>query len=146
MSNCSIGASAARPYPLLILHGLSYFSYDWIPVAKLVALDREVIALDMRGFGNSTWSPTRDYRLETLSLRYRPRSRRCRLGTGCLDWPFIRWARLPCRLSAEFHDVVAPRLPVTRLWHPEVAKIVNGPQLYCAAIHNLLISRDFIAV
>jgi pimeloyl-ACP methyl ester carboxylesterase len=43
--------------PVLILHGLSYFSYDWIPVSTRVAVDREVIAIDMRGFGNSTWSP-----------------------------------------------------------------------------------------
>ena len=53
--------------PALIVHGLSYFSYDWIGPASALAIDREVIALDMRGFGNSSFSPSRDYKLETLS-------------------------------------------------------------------------------
>jgi pimeloyl-ACP methyl ester carboxylesterase len=53
--------------PVLIVHGLSYFSYDWIAAGTLLAQDREVIAIDMRGFGESSWSKTRDYKLETLS-------------------------------------------------------------------------------
>jgi esterase len=53
--------------PVLIVHGLSYFSYDWIKPASALATDREIVAIDMRGFGNSTWSPARDYKLETLS-------------------------------------------------------------------------------
>lgn len=53
--------------PALIVHGLSYFSYDWIGPASALASNREVVAIDMRGFGNSDWSPTRDYKLETLS-------------------------------------------------------------------------------
>jgi esterase len=53
--------------PALIVHGLSYFSYDWIGPASALASDREVVAIDMRGFGQSGWSPTRDYKLETLS-------------------------------------------------------------------------------
>lgn len=53
--------------PVLIVHGLSYFSYDWIEAGTLMAKDREVVAIDMRGFGDSTWSPARDYKLETLS-------------------------------------------------------------------------------
>ena len=52
--------------PMLIVHGLSYFSYDWIGVATRIAADREVVAIDMRGFGQSEASPTRDYKLETL--------------------------------------------------------------------------------
>ena len=52
--------------PVLIAHGLSYFSYDWIGPAAGIAVDREVVAIDMRGFGQSTWSPGRDYKLETL--------------------------------------------------------------------------------
>jgi esterase len=52
--------------PVLIVHGLSYFSYDWIGPAAGMAVDREVVAIDMRGFGQSTWSPARDYKLETL--------------------------------------------------------------------------------
>jgi pimeloyl-ACP methyl ester carboxylesterase len=53
--------------PVLIVHGLSFFSYDWIGPATQMAADREVVAIDMRGFGESGWSPTRDYKLETLS-------------------------------------------------------------------------------
>ena len=53
--------------PVLILHGLSFFSYDWIEPATLIGRDREVVAIDMRGFGKSTWSPQRNYKLETLS-------------------------------------------------------------------------------
>ncbi|MEX2454445.1 MAG: alpha/beta hydrolase [Rhodospirillaceae bacterium] len=48
--------------PILIVHGLSYFSYDWIPVAsRLAEAGRDVVAMDMRGFGDSTWSPSRAY-------------------------------------------------------------------------------------
>jgi pimeloyl-ACP methyl ester carboxylesterase len=41
------------PAPLVFLHGLSFFSYDWVPVAS--ALGREAACLDMRGFGDSDW-------------------------------------------------------------------------------------------
>jgi len=53
--------------PILIVHGLSYFSYDWIGPAARLAVDREVVAMDMRGFGQSDWSPARDYKLETMA-------------------------------------------------------------------------------
>jgi pimeloyl-ACP methyl ester carboxylesterase len=53
--------------PVLIVHGLSFFSYDWIAPALGIAADREVVAIDMRGFGQSGWSPARDYKLETLA-------------------------------------------------------------------------------
>ncbi len=39
--------------PIVIVHGLSYFSYDWIPMAAVLAADRQVVAMDMRGFGDS---------------------------------------------------------------------------------------------
>ncbi|MCC6779115.1 MAG: alpha/beta hydrolase [Hyphomicrobiales bacterium] len=52
--------------PILIVHGLSYFSYDWIVPASQLAIGREVVAIDMRGFGQSSWSPARDYKLETM--------------------------------------------------------------------------------
>ena len=45
--------------PIVIVHGLSYFSYDWIPMAAVLAADRQVAAMDMRGFGDSGWA--RDY-------------------------------------------------------------------------------------
>ena len=53
--------------PVLIAHGLSYFSYDWVGPASAIAVDREAVAFDMRGFGNSGSSPARNYKLETLS-------------------------------------------------------------------------------
>ena len=53
--------------PVLIVHGLSFFSYDWIGPARMVAQDREVAAIDMRGFGDSTWSAERNYKLDHMS-------------------------------------------------------------------------------
>jgi esterase len=43
--------------PLAIVHGLSYFSYDWIEPAAALAAGRQVVAMDMRGFGDSGQSP-----------------------------------------------------------------------------------------
>jgi pimeloyl-ACP methyl ester carboxylesterase len=53
--------------PILIVHGLSYFSYDWIDVAGVLAADREVVAMDMRGFGDSSRSPTADYSVPSMA-------------------------------------------------------------------------------
>lgn len=53
--------------PIVIVHGLSYFSYDWADAASQMTKGREVVAIDMRGFGESDWSAARDYKLETLS-------------------------------------------------------------------------------
>jgi pimeloyl-ACP methyl ester carboxylesterase len=53
--------------PVLILHGLSFFSYDWIGTAEALAADREVVAMDMRGFGDSDCSPSGDYSLAAFS-------------------------------------------------------------------------------
>lgn len=53
--------------PVLILHGLSFFSYDWIGTAAALAADREVVAMDMRGFGDSDFSPNGDYSLAAFS-------------------------------------------------------------------------------
>lgn len=49
--------------PIVIVHGLSYFSYDWTGPAASLATDREVVAIDQRGFGESEWSPARKYDL-----------------------------------------------------------------------------------
>jgi pimeloyl-ACP methyl ester carboxylesterase len=53
--------------PILILHGLSFFSYDWIGTAEALAADREVVAMDMRGFGDSDSSPAGDYSLAAFA-------------------------------------------------------------------------------
>lgn len=47
--------------PILIVHGLSYFSHDWIDIAGVLSADREVVAMDMRGFGDSGWSVAKNY-------------------------------------------------------------------------------------
>jgi esterase len=60
-------AGRAGATPLLIVHGLSYFSYDWMPVARELSSDREVVAMDMRGFGDSDWSATQDYSVPAMA-------------------------------------------------------------------------------
>jgi esterase len=53
--------------PILILHGSSYYdSVDWIEVAGALATDREVVTPDRRGWGDSTWSPSKDNSLDAL--------------------------------------------------------------------------------
>jgi len=49
--------------PLVFVHGLAFFSYDWVPVAS--ALGREAACLDMRGFGDSDWSG--DYSVSAMA-------------------------------------------------------------------------------
>ena len=53
--------------PILFVHGLSYFSYDWLPVAAAFGRDRECVAVDMRGFGDSARSPARDYSVPAMA-------------------------------------------------------------------------------
>jgi pimeloyl-ACP methyl ester carboxylesterase len=51
------GQTRERPpgsVPLVFLHDVPSFSYDWVPVAS--ALGREAACLDLRGFGDSDWS------------------------------------------------------------------------------------------
>ena len=53
--------------PLMILHGSNYYdSYDWINVATQLAADREVVTPDRRGWGESTWSPSKNYTRDAL--------------------------------------------------------------------------------
>jgi pimeloyl-ACP methyl ester carboxylesterase len=53
--------------PILILHGSNYYdSVDWIEVAAALATDREVMTPDRRGWGESTWSPSKDNSLDAL--------------------------------------------------------------------------------
>lgn len=53
--------------PILIVHGLSYFSWDWLEVADALAADRDVLCMDMRGFGDSDWSAKKDYAVPTMA-------------------------------------------------------------------------------
>lgn len=51
--------------PLLIMHGSNYFdSEDWVEVARTLATDRPVATYDKRGFGQSGWSPSKDYSVD----------------------------------------------------------------------------------
>ena len=59
------GAPGATP--VLIFHGANYYdSGDWIDVAAALAGDREVVAFDTRGFGESSWSPSKDYSYDAI--------------------------------------------------------------------------------
>ena len=53
--------------PLLIVHGLSYTSADWAEVAGKLGAQREVICMDMRGFGESDWSLNEDYSVPSMA-------------------------------------------------------------------------------
>jgi pimeloyl-ACP methyl ester carboxylesterase len=61
-----LGAQNRALTPLLIAHGLSYFSYDWLEVAEPLALEREVVCMDLRGFGDSDWSAQEDYSVPAM--------------------------------------------------------------------------------
>src|SRR5262245_55226826 len=51
--------------PILLMHGANYFdSYDWIGVAETLASDREVASFDKRGFGETGWTPSKDYSVD----------------------------------------------------------------------------------
>jgi len=39
--------------PLVFVHGLSFFSWDWLDAAQALASEREAACMDMRGFGDS---------------------------------------------------------------------------------------------
>lgn len=53
--------------PIIVLHGTNYYdSFDWVGVAAKLASDREVVAPDRRGFGRSSWSPSKDYSLDAI--------------------------------------------------------------------------------
>ena len=53
--------------PLVFVHGLSYFSYDWLSVASVLGRGRECAAMDMRGFGDSGWSAQKDYSIPSMA-------------------------------------------------------------------------------
>jgi esterase len=53
--------------PILIVHGLQYFSWDWLEVAHALGTEREVLCVDMRGFGDSQWSAQKDYSVPTMA-------------------------------------------------------------------------------
>lgn len=46
-------ARAGRGEPLLLLHGIGHHRQAWDPVVDILATEREVIAVDLPGFGAS---------------------------------------------------------------------------------------------
>lgn len=62
-----LGAKNRALTPILIVHGLSYFSYDWLETAREIGLERDVVCMDMRGFGDSDWSAQKDYSVPTMA-------------------------------------------------------------------------------
>lgn len=53
--------------PILFVHGLSYFSWDWLEAAAALGETRECAAMDMRGFGDSDWSAAKDYGVAAMA-------------------------------------------------------------------------------
>ena len=53
--------------PLVFIHGLSYFSYDWASFGERLCTDRPGCAMDMRGFGDSDLSPDGDYSVSSMA-------------------------------------------------------------------------------
>ena len=47
--------------PLLILHGLFGSARNWNAIAKLLSIDRKVIAYDLRNHGSSPWYKSNSY-------------------------------------------------------------------------------------
>ncbi len=54
------GAAGTAP-PLLVAHGLFGAARNWGAVARRLAQDRRVVAVDMRNHGDSAWTDTMDY-------------------------------------------------------------------------------------
>jgi len=42
--------------PLLLIHGLGGSWREWTPILDALTAEREVIALDLPGFGDSSWA------------------------------------------------------------------------------------------
>ena len=61
------GKPIDKKTPVLFVHGLSFFSYDWIAFGNQICSDRSGCAMDMRGFGDSSNSPGGDYTVPTMS-------------------------------------------------------------------------------
>jgi len=53
--------------PIIFVHGLSFFSWDWVDVAAAFAAEREAVCMDMRGFGDSGWSAAGDYSVPSMA-------------------------------------------------------------------------------
>jgi pimeloyl-ACP methyl ester carboxylesterase len=57
--------SASKP-PVLMLHGLNVQCHTWDPIASELAHDYRVVAMDMRGHGDSDWARS-GYRVHSMA-------------------------------------------------------------------------------
>jgi pimeloyl-ACP methyl ester carboxylesterase len=52
--------------PVVMLHGLNVQCHTWDPIAQVLAGDRHVICMDMRGHGDSDWAKS-GYRVHSMA-------------------------------------------------------------------------------
>jgi esterase len=60
LASTAFGTPTDRP-PLVIAHGLFGSARNWGAIARRLAGDRQVVAVDMRNHGDSPWSAVNDY-------------------------------------------------------------------------------------
>jgi pimeloyl-ACP methyl ester carboxylesterase len=65
---------------MVLLHGLNGFSYDWTRVARGLETTARVVALDLRGFGDSERAPDGAYALSDFSADIDAVARELSLG------------------------------------------------------------------
>lgn len=53
--------------PVILLHGLGLGGADWFPVAQGLAQHYQLALIDLRGFGSSSLSRRRDYRIASMA-------------------------------------------------------------------------------
>lgn len=108
-----------RGMPIVIVHGLSYFSYDWIGIASALASKRPVVAIDMRGFGESDWSVPGNYSpeansadliavLDALGWQQAALLGHSMGGRHCTYCAFANKERVAGLISVDFAPAVAP--------------------------------------
>jgi esterase len=100
------GEPTARD-PVLFVHGLSYFSYDWVEFGSRLCSDRAGCAIDMRGFGDSSQGAELDYGVPAMAedigrVLDRLGWRRAILVAHSMGGRSAAWftARRPSRVSA----------------------------------------------
>lgn len=64
--NVLLEGPATKP-PVVFLHGGGLTAWTWSSVMSRLSSDHFCVAMDLRGHGDSAWSPTADYGLEAMS-------------------------------------------------------------------------------
>jgi pimeloyl-ACP methyl ester carboxylesterase len=103
------GSDAARP--LVCLHGVTGHAWAWTGFALAVAsagASRPIIALDLRGHGDSSWAPDGDY--ATLTQAADTLAVLAALGVGAVDLVGLSWGGLIAAAVAADHPDRVTRL------------------------------------